>query len=107
MTDRYTAKDAQRAFERLAKALGKQTGPFYLKDEATGKYIPQVGTWKLDYNPIYGGIAIEELASDAGAENRPFGLGSRMTPREFCRTVDFVLTALHIAQTTTGEKEGN
>ena len=94
MSNRITVKDATRAMERLAHALGKSTGPAYTRDEATGKYTANVGVWQLDYAPMYGGVCITELMENGG-ENRPFGLG-RMSPAQFVDCVNFALNVISI-----------
>ena len=81
--DRYTYKDAEKCFERLLSALGKRRARAY----------SDVGGWTLDYNPIHGGVIIEEIANTGGGVHHPIGEG-RLTPKEFCYTVNFTIRAL-------------
>lgn len=82
MTDRYTRRDVQDAFDLLVKKLRKPTRP------------GEVGRWILDHSPD--GFIVSEIANSAGGESHPFG-DRRLTAREFCRQVQFTLWALEIA----------
>lgn len=77
--DRYTIKDAEQCFERLLTTLGKRKARSY----------NDVGGWRLDYNPTYGGVIIEEIINPHGGINHPI-IGSRLTSREFCQTINFM-----------------
>lgn len=57
---KYTKKEVQGMFNRLAKAMNKKIDG--------GNYDGLV----LDYAPIYGGYVIEELGPDGGCSH-PFG----------------------------------
>ena len=50
-------------FEHLVKAMGGHIATSY-KD---------VGGWRLDYQPIYGGYNIERISNESGAVSQPFG----------------------------------
>jgi len=81
--DRYTRKDAERALQRLAAATGNRPATSW----------NDVGGWSLDYNPIYGGCVVVEIASEGGGQSHPLG-DQRRTPRAFCDAVHFALRAL-------------
>ena len=109
MTDRYTRKDAEAAFARLASALGKtwsdQGGALWqglpYKPESAGALwtrkgndnIAMIDAWTLDCNPTYGGYVIEVIANSGGGIHQPFG-STRHNAREFCAMVRFALDAL-------------
>lgn len=85
--DRYTRKDAEKAFERLVKAIGGRIAVDY-KD---------VGAYRLDWNATYGGGNIEMIANDKGGVSQPFGM-MRRNAREFCDAVRFATDALAHAE---------
>ena len=91
MAERYTEKDAVRCAQELADVLGMEFGKT-LSDCHTEKGA-KVGCWLLSYNPIYGGAVIEEIISEGGARDRPFG-ETRRSPREFCDAARFAITAV-------------
>jgi len=93
MAERYTEKDAVECAQDLAVVLGKDFGK-KLSDCYTEKG-PKVGCWLLSYNPIYGGAVIEDIISEGGARDRPFG-DTRRSPREFCDAVRFAITAVDL-----------
>ena len=110
MSERYTRKDAYKAFTRLASALGKTwsddygnlySGHYYEPDLRAEKLWTREGTsnrahigaWMLDYNPIYGGFVIEEMFNEGGGVSRPMG-DLRRNAREFCDAVRFAMDAL-------------
>jgi hypothetical protein len=74
--ERYTIKNAERCFETLLR----------IKHKRKAKSYKDVGGWQLDYNPIYGGVVVEEIHNAQGGVSNPLGF-RRRTPREFC---DFV-----------------
>lgn len=78
--DRYTRKDAERAFDRLLEAYGKRRATSYC----------DVGGWTLDYVAQYGGCVIEEVTSPGGGITQPLGSG-RVSCREFCQQVNFAI----------------
>jgi hypothetical protein len=88
--DRYTTKNAESAFERLAAKLGKSTattgGPIWTRQG--DRNVARVGAWLLDHNSIYGGFVIAEIVNDGGGESHPLG-DRRMPAREFCQTIYF------------------
>jgi hypothetical protein len=118
--ERYTRKDAYSAFARLASALGKtwsdDRGNLWRgqahEPQAAGRLWEQVsqsaslsptrsqthvGAWTLNYNPVYGGFVIEEMATPGGGVFQPFG-SQRRKAREFCGAVRFALDALWIKE---------
>jgi hypothetical protein len=108
MSERYTRKDAEAAFARLASGLGKvwsdRNGKLwkgdYWEPEAAGQLWTSesnrnrahVGAWTLDENFTYGGYVIEEIHNEGGGITQPFG-GTRHNTREFCDMVRFALAA--------------
>jgi hypothetical protein len=115
MSDRYTRKDAEAAFARLASTLGKtwsdQHGKLwkgnYWEPVADGtlwtlegnENSARVGAWGLDYNPTYGGFVIEEIFNEGGGVSQPFG-SMRRSARDFCDAVYFAENALRAAKVT-------
>lgn len=119
MSDRYSRKDAQKAFERLASALGKTcsdehgnlfNGNPYNDPTPAGRLWDDVvehgvhvglraavGAWSLDYNGVYGGFVVHEMFNDGGGVSEPFG-SMRRNAREFCAAARFALDALHVRE---------
>ncbi len=117
MADRYTRKDAEAAFARLASALGKTwsdrngdlwRGKPYQPEAAgtlwAGVFAPdgkrlgnraQVGAWALDYAAPYGGFVVHEMHNEGGGVGCPLG-HTRHNAREFCALVRFTLDALRV-----------
>ena len=108
MTDRYTRKDAEAAFNRLRLVLDKPNGhyreaPTTHEENPFGapKYVTIPGGWALDHNSWYGGYVIQEIDPNGGTGIfEPFG-SRRRTAREFCDAVNFALSAISLAQTWT------
>jgi hypothetical protein len=94
MADRYTEKDAIQCGKRLADTLGKKFGNCLIKEDGN-KWV--IGCWDVDYNPIYGGAVIDEIANEDGGITKPFG-AMRLKPREFCDTVWFAEEAIKIQE---------
>ena len=82
---RYTKKDAVKAFELLCGYLGKRLATTW----------NDVGGWQLDHNAVYGGYVVQEIVSKGGGISHPFG-HSRRNAREFCDAVRFVRDALEV-----------
>src|SRR5438046_873108 len=126
MSDRYTRKDAEAAFARLASALGKTwsdrdgklwRGSAYEPVAVMSDYDPSkqaqlwtsvyegvrvrnlaaVGAWSLDHNSVYGGFVIHEIFNAGGGVSEPFG-SMRRSAREFCDAVYFAENALRAAK---------
>lgn len=84
MGDRYTRKDADKAFARLCEATGRRSSTFTNH---------KAGDWYLDYNAYYGGCVIEEYLTDepeGSGITHPLG-STRRSPREFVQCVNFAL----------------
>jgi hypothetical protein len=115
MADRYTRKDAEAAFARLASALGKTwsdregklwKGAYYEPTAAGQLWTREgnqnrahVGAWTLDHNSIYGGYVIHEMYNEGGGVSEPFG-GMRRNARDFCDAVYFAENALRATKLT-------
>jgi hypothetical protein len=113
MSDRYTRKDAEAAFARLASALGKtwsdqhgklwkgnyweavEDGTLWSREGTANR--ARVGAWALDHNGVYGGFVIHEMFNEGGGVSEPFG-GVRRSAREFCDAVYFAENALRAAK---------
>lgn len=80
--DRYTRRDAERAFERLVYALA---------DPPEGKH------WTLDYAP--GGYVVELVDNVTGGVSQPFG-PMRRNARDFVQAVRFLTDAMHASGIT-------
>lgn len=93
MSDRYTRRDAERAFERLCETMGREIGPKWSR--VNGKNVAKVGTWHLDYNAVYGGCKVAEIANVAGGESEPFG-SLRQSPRDFVHSVNMAIRAVEM-----------
>lgn len=90
MSKRTTKKDCKEAFELLCKELGKSTDFFNYQKK---KY--NIGAWRLDYNPIYGGAIVREIINENGGLTEPV-LKYRISAREFVTAIDFALKILDI-----------
>lgn len=95
--ERYTRKNAEAAFERLALKLGKSTartgGPIWRR--VGDRNVARVGAWALDHNSIYGGFVVIEIVNEGGGERHPMG-DRRMPARQFCESVYFTEKALNL-----------
>jgi hypothetical protein len=83
MAERYTKKDAARCFQYLVRVTGNRVAKSY----------SDVGGWRLDCNPTYGGCNIEEISNPGGAVTLPLGY-ERMRPREFCQAVHYAARSI-------------
>jgi hypothetical protein len=79
---KYTRKIVEQRFDNLCRVLGKRIGSSH-KD---------VGAWKLDYNPYYGGFIICEILANGG-ECHPV-YDSRLPAREFCQAINFAIRCI-------------
>lgn len=95
---RYTRRDAEAAFKRLAAANGAT-----IADPSWGIHDPRrEGAWTLDHNSVYGGYVIHAYCADSPPEpgsgrkqaytavTCPMG-HDRRTAREFCDVVSFAI----------------
>lgn len=87
MAERYTTKDAQRAFEQLCKVMGKR-----IAGSGDVPAYKDAGAWYLDTNFVYGGHVVSEILASGGV-TMPMGY-LRRSNREFCNTVYFLTEAL-------------
>ncbi len=94
--DRYTRKDAEKAFDRLIRAIGGRMATSY----------NDVDAYRLDWNPTYGGGNIEQIASEQGGVRQPFGM-MRRNAREFCDAVSFAVDTLHERENLNDEMSVN
>jgi hypothetical protein len=103
MTDRYTRRDAEAAFERLAAAVGaKIADPSWKLTDRR-----RLGAWILDHNSVYGGYVIEAYVSDSPprderkqaytAVTRPMG-DTRRNARDFADACHFAARAIEAAR---------
>lgn len=97
--ERTTKAQVVRAFENLAKAMGKQYSPatpaWTKRDDGTNKGT--VGVWMLDHNGVYGGYVITEMDNEAGGESNPFG-SNRMSAREFVQAANMAARAVSMSK---------
>ena len=93
MSVRYTERDCREHAKYLADFLGKKFGDCWKKED--GKLKSIVGCWDVDYNPIYGGCVITEIANESGAITHPFGM-ERLPPRQFIKAVNYALKAIDL-----------
>jgi hypothetical protein len=103
MSDRYTRRDAEMAFEHLA-----ETARVTIADPAwkiTDRR--RLGAWSLDYNGVYGGFTIQAFVADSPPrDDRPQAytaithpLNDRRLPaREFAQACHFAARAIAAAR---------
>lgn len=87
---RYTRKQAEAHFRKLAEFFGKPIG-----------YKP--GCWYFDYETVYGGGAVIEVTEDRHC-CRIF-TQHRLKPREFCMMCDAILEAVEMWQSRCNKPE--
>lgn len=87
MSERTTKKQVVAQFERLLAVLGKR--------RARG--FGDVGGWRLDYQPDYGGIVIEEIDNTGGGVSHPI-MERRLPPREFVTAIHFTIRAIEASR---------
>lgn len=103
MPERYTRRDAESAFQRLADAVGaKIADPAW---KITDKR--REGAWILDHNSVYGGYVIEAYVPDSPphddrpqaytAVTQPFGY-ERRSAREFAGACHFAARAVEASR---------
>lgn len=80
MAERTTKSQIVGLFEHFAHAMGRRIARSY----------NDVGAWRLDYVPEYGGWNIEEIATESGAVRQPFG-SRRYRSGEFWELLRFGL----------------
>jgi hypothetical protein len=72
-------------FQHLVKALGGHMA----------KAHNDVGGWRMDYQPEYGGYTIERISGPGGGVSQPFGSG-RHKAGEMWQMMRFALIALEM-----------
>jgi hypothetical protein len=104
MSERYTKRDAERAFEALAEACGATVLDYSwpITDERRD------GAWKLDHNGVYGGYVIAAILPSSPphddspqtytAETHPLD-SMRRPAREFAQTCWMATRAIGFART--------
>jgi hypothetical protein len=103
MSERYTKRDAVKAFEQLAEAVGAT-----IADPSWKLTDPRrEGAWVLDHNGAYGGYVVEAYVADSpprdGREQAytavtcPLGY-ERRSARQFCEHVNSVTRAMDYAR---------
>jgi len=90
--DRYTRKDAERAFVRLCGMTGHRPARAW----------NDVGGWLFDWNGTYGGGVVAEVVTDGGGQSHPLG-DRRRTAREFCDAVYFAARVLDAVESDTAD----
>jgi hypothetical protein len=90
MSNRITKKMIERQFVNLCNALGKRVCTDW-KD---------VGSWKLDSNPHYGGYTIVEMM-EGGGQSHPISM-QRHKGSEFFYMMIFALRAIAIDRNPDG-----
>lgn len=121
MSKRYSYRDAERAVERLARALGQPYGSYQItndepspigneRPEGRYKVRRNDGMWistvpnglHLDYAPIYGGCVIHRMADDGGTWiSEPFSR-VRRKPVAFINYVEELIARIN----ERGESDG-
>jgi len=97
--ERTTKAQVVRAFENLAKAMGKQYSPATpaWTTREGGGLKATVGVWMLDHNGVYGGYVITEMDNEGGGESNPFGC-CRMSAREFVKAANMAARAVSMSK---------
>jgi hypothetical protein len=90
MSNRITRKMIENQFINLCNALGKRVCTAW----------NDVGSWKLDYNPHYGGYTIVEML-EKGAETHPISM-QRHKGSEFFYMLTFALRSIAIDRDPNG-----
>ena len=117
MSERYTHKDAEKAVQRLAEAMSLPYGHYTVTEDepesfegeqsegrfkahrlsAGGWFTTQPNALELDYNPVYGGCVISQIADTGGTWiSQPFSQ-ERKGPREFVGYVNALISGMEMA----------
>ena len=98
--EKVTKSNVYGVFIHLANELNK---PIYVNADLMAEFTKEnehfpkpkksmkyneIGVWKLDYYPMYGGYKIVEVDNEYGGESEPLG-GRRMMAIEFWNTIHF------------------
>lgn len=84
---RTTKAQVSKAFAAMCHVLGKEIAMAY----------NDVGAWRLDYAPIYGGYNVEEIMSESGGVRHPLG-DQRMAAGEAWRAYWLVVRAIEVKE---------
>lgn len=117
MSERYTHKDAEKAVQRLAEAMSLPYGHYTVTEDEPESFegeqnggrfkrptVPNGTLWfttqpnalELDYNPVYGGCVISQIADTGGTwVSLPFSQ-ERKGPREFVGYVNALITGMEL-----------
>ena len=87
MNRRYTLKEVEGIVDEFMSML----------DIPKARDCSDVGGWRLDYNPIYGGYVIEQIHNEFGGVEMPFG-HSRKGAKELVETLWFARQAIRIME---------
>jgi hypothetical protein len=91
---RYTRKFIEARFHMAMEVLGVPHGDVWIKQD-DGSIRAAVGTYFLDYAPIYGGYCIRKVANEGGAESTPFG-SMRYNASTFAAFLGAIMDTVHI-----------
>jgi hypothetical protein len=92
---RYSKRDAENAFRRLARAMDWPTNPRdpYSQSEHIGGVWIERPWYHLDYAPCYGGMCIMGPEGNSAITMHGISAGRR-TLRDFCEAIAFTLDVL-------------
>ena len=97
MSERYTIADAERAFKRWLDYTDSRENVWRRIEDSTKpsgfRNVADVGSYELDYAPIYGGCHIAEVVTESGGVHP---LGERVTPRVFCLMIAFAARTIAV-----------
>ncbi len=82
---RTTRKQVESIFERFVKEIGGRVATAY----------DDHGTYRLDYNPTYGGYSIERISDTGTGVSMPFGM-SRKSASEMWGALRFALDTIEL-----------
>jgi hypothetical protein len=111
MPERYTKRDAERAFEHLAETMGVR-----IVDPSWKITDPRrEGAWLLDHNGVYGGYVIAALVKDSPPrDGRPQAYTAQTHPltdyrqsaRDFSQMCHFAARAVAASKHRTKRERG-
>lgn len=87
-------KFIEQDFEYLLKLMNKKRTK-WVHDPVAKKNKVNLGSWGLDYNSVYGGYNIEEIVSEGGGIDHPFG-ERRKKPTQFKDELKSMIKALEL-----------
>ncbi len=95
MSERFTKKDAERAFERLCELMGTEANPPMVRAD-TGWAYERSG-WILDCNHTYGGYVVGAVEAGTTGQASPFGT-TRRSARDFWQMVWDITRAFELRE---------